>query len=92
MKWKLRPGQRLRMLWTDDESVIYNDLSGDTHVLTAIATSLLQRLREGPADREGLAALLASEWEFDPDTAPLEVTDRLLDDLAGLCLIEPEAS
>lgn len=92
MKWKLCPGQRLRMLSTDDESVIYNDLSGDTHVLTSIAARLLLQLQEGPADQNILAARLSSEWEFDADIVPLELTNRLLAELASLSLIEPETS
>ena len=92
MNWKLRAGQRLRMLSDDEETVVYNDLSGDTHLLSGIAVSLLERLRQGPADSDMLAGFLASEWELDPDIAPAELAGQLLSELAALSLIEPVPS
>ena len=92
MNWKLRAGQRLRMLSDDEETVVYNDLSGDTHLLSGVAASLLERLRLGPADRDSLAAFLASEWDLDASTTPAALTDRLLPELAALSLIETSPS
>ena len=89
MNWKLRAGQRLRMLSDDEETVVYNDLSGDTHLLSGIAASLLERLREGPADCDHLARFLASEWALDADVVPAELAAQLLSELAALSLIEP---
>lgn len=67
MTWRLCPGQTLRLLSTDDESVVYNDHSGATHLITTLATRLLQHLRQGPADTAALAACCAAEWVLDPD-------------------------
>lgn len=92
MNWKLRAGQRLRMLSDDEETVVYNDLSGDTHLLSGIAASLLERLRQGPASSDSLAGLLASEWDLDADIAPAELAEQLLAELAALSLIEPTPS
>jgi PqqD family protein of HPr-rel-A system len=92
MNWKLRAGQRLRMLSDDEETVVYNDLSGDTHLLSGIAASLLERLRQGPADHDSLAGFLASEWDLDPDIAPAVLAEQLLCELAALSLIEPTPS
>jgi PqqD family protein of HPr-rel-A system len=89
MNWQLRAGQRLRMLPDDDETVVYNDLSGDTHLLSSIAVSMLERLRHGPANSNTLAGFLASEWELDADIAPAALTETLLGELAALSLIEP---
>jgi PqqD family protein of HPr-rel-A system len=88
MNWKLRAGQRLRMLSDDEDAVVYNDLSGDTHLLSGIAASLLERLEQGPADRDSLAGFLASQWELDADLAPAVLADQLLSELAALSLIE----
>ena len=92
MKWKLRAGQHLRMLPDDEESVVYNDLSGDTHLLSGIAASLLERLRQGPADAGSLAGFLAGEWDLDPDIAPAALVQQLLSELAALSLIEQTPS
>ncbi len=88
MNWKLRAGQRLRMLSDDEEAVVYNDLSGDTHLLSGIAASLLERLRQAPADRATLASFLATEWDLDADIAPAALAEQLLSELAALSLIE----
>jgi PqqD family protein of HPr-rel-A system len=92
MKWTLRAGQHLRMLADDEESVVYNDLSGDTHLLSGIAASLLERLRQGPADADSLADFLAGEWDLDPDIAPAALVQQLLSELAVLSLIEQTPS
>lgn len=89
MNWKLRAGQHLRMLADDEETVVYNDLSGDTHLLSGIAASLLERLRQGPANSDSLAGLLASEWDLGAEIAPTELAEQLLSELAALSLIEP---
>ena len=88
MKWKLRPGQHLRMLAGDDESVIYNDHSGETHLLSGIAVSVLQLLEDGPQDLDGLSFKLAEDWEFESDAELSRMTLQLTSDLNGLGLIE----
>lgn len=80
------------MLSDDEEAVIYNDLSGDTHLLSGIAASLLERLRQGPADRDSLAGFLASEWDLDGDIVPTALAEQLLSELATLSLIEQTPS
>jgi PqqD family protein of HPr-rel-A system len=67
--WSLRPGQTLQHRHWDGEYVLYNDLSGDTHLLGDAAIVVLQALRSGPATRAVLAAVLESEFEAgdDPD-------------------------
>jgi PqqD family protein of HPr-rel-A system len=72
--WSLRPGQTLQHRHWDGEYVLYNDLSGDTHLLGDAAIVLLQALRAGPATRAALATLLANEFEADA-----EVGDPALD-------------
>jgi PqqD family protein of HPr-rel-A system len=63
--WSLRPGQTLQYRQWDGESVLYNDLSGDTHLLGEAAIVLLQALRNGPATCLALAAILKTEFETD---------------------------
>ena len=47
-RWRLVPGQLLRARQWDDEFVVYNDLSGDTHLLDAAAMDILLRIASGP--------------------------------------------
>ena len=88
MKWQLRIGQALRLLRGDDESVIYNDHSGETHVLSYPAIQLLLRLQRGPADIPALRAILAQDWEFDSEAELNSVACQLIDELNSLSLIE----
>lgn len=76
------------MLGGDDECVIYNDCSGETHVLSNIAIRLLLRLRDGPADVAALCAALAQDWEFESETELDSVACQLTDELNSLSLIE----
>lgn len=88
--WRLKPGQSLALHDFPDgeESVLYNNLSGDTHLLGASAVDLLLLLQAGPADRAMLGAALgeaaqaASDPGFDAELA------ALLEQLASLHLIE----
>lgn len=83
MGWRIAPGQSLRQCGWDGEHVVYNDLSGDTHLLSEIAWELLVALRQDAASVPELAARLG----FDHD-AHAEIA-TLLDSLHGLGLIEP---
>ena len=85
ISWRLTPGQQLRRRQWDGECVLYNDLSGDTHLLGADALELLLALLAGPADAGALArGLLAAGLEADGVAG----VDALLADLEGLALVE----
>ncbi|MET0961394.1 MAG: HPr-rel-A system PqqD family peptide chaperone [Noviherbaspirillum sp.] len=88
MKWRLCRGQTLRLLSTDDESVIYNDRSGATHLISMPATRLLQRLQQAPADTATLAAFSALEWALEDDAELDHVVEALLAELDEAGLIE----
>jgi PqqD family protein of HPr-rel-A system len=63
--WSLRPGQTLQHRHWDGETVLYNDLSGDTHLLGDAALVLLLALQDGPATRQALAGALQAEFGVD---------------------------
>jgi PqqD family protein of HPr-rel-A system len=78
--YRLAPGQQLRRRDWDDEVVLYNDLSGDTHLLSGDAIALLLALQDAPRAAAALADLFGS--------ADCEAVQAMLDELAGLALIE----
>lgn len=87
--WRLVIGQRLQYRCWDGECVLYNDLSGDTHLLDELALALLTKLQAAPRSADQLAA----EFDFDPDPAAEDedgaaFLNTLLDDLAALQLVE----
>lgn len=88
--WRLQPGQTLQHRQWDGECVLYNDLSGDTHLLGEAAVELLLALRREPATRDALAAVLEAEFDIDPADLGAE-TDQLLQHLERLHLVDSAA-
>jgi PqqD family protein of HPr-rel-A system len=86
--WRLTPGQALACREWDGEAVLYNDLSGSTHLLDGAALDLLHALRDQPADAAALAARLADRFDAGDDDLVSLIADMLAT-LAGLDLIEP---
>ena len=86
--WRLTPGQALACREWDGEAVLYNDLSGSTHLLDGAALDLLHALRDQPADAASLAACLADRFDAGDDDL-VSLIDDMLATLAGLDLIEP---
>lgn len=86
--WRVPPGQALVSRQWDDERVLFNSLSGATHLLGPGEALLLDVLGAGPAATDDLASALAAEFEIDAAELPAEL-DAMLDTLARLDLIEP---
>jgi PqqD family protein of HPr-rel-A system len=85
--WRVVPGQSLAYREWDEEAVLYNDLSGSTHLLDGAAVDVLQALRAGPLDAAALAARLAGRFDTGTD-ALFDVIEEMLASLAGLDLVE----
>lgn len=86
--WRLMRGQSLAYRCWDDETVLYNDLSGATHLLGPAALCVLEVLRPGPATAAALASRLRAEFEID-DEAIRDELEALLGELSRLSLVEP---
>jgi PqqD family protein of HPr-rel-A system len=78
--------------WSGEEGVVYDKLSGDTHLLEPLALELLQRLepdvaRNSRALLDGLAELIADD---DRDSA-LDAIERSLESMrrVGLVVASP---
>lgn len=89
--WRITPGQTLRFRQFDDEFVLYNDLSGDTHLLGDSAMHILSELQRAPASRQALLASLAAALECPLEPALEAEADALLASLAGYFLIDEPA-
>ncbi|UOD32350.1 HPr-rel-A system PqqD family peptide chaperone [Massilia violaceinigra] len=83
--WHILPGQRLHYRQWEQEAVLFNDLSGDTHLLDADALALLLAVRDGAADLAALRAALAADDDADDEL------QALLEQLAAISLIEQRA-
>lgn len=85
--WRVVPGQLLAFREWDGEAVLYNDLSGNTHLLDGGAVDVLLALRAGPLDAATLAARLADRFDADGDPLAAAI-EAMLSELAGLDLVE----
>jgi PqqD family protein of HPr-rel-A system len=84
--WRLAPGQRLQYRCWDGECVLYNDLSGDTHLLDEFALALLEQLQRAPQASTQLAAAFGLDSDVQHDDAA--VLHDVLADLVALHLVE----
>ena len=91
LSWRITPGQALRHREWQGEVVLYNDLSGDTHLLDESALHLLQLLRNGPASAHALADAMRAAFEADDGEVDDASVAQLLADLQALALIEAAA-
>lgn len=84
--WRILPGQALHHRVWDDDYVVYNNLSGDTHLLDASAMQLLLAVAEAPGDTAAIAARLRLALGLDGQE--MAEIPAMLDDLRALSLIE----
>jgi PqqD family protein of HPr-rel-A system len=88
MRWRtIRDDAFLFRAW-DDEVVIYDALSGDTHVIDAAAAQILQALQHSPSDVQNLADLLAVQLQCEPGDELNQDIEAMLSDMAALSLVE----
>lgn len=88
-RWRLAPGQGLRRRQWQDDYVLYNDLSGDTHLLPDSSVELLLALQRSPASAAALAAQLRAVFADDAAAIDAAAIEALLAELAPLALVEP---
>lgn len=90
--WQLRPGQafQFRQYEVDvgDEFVLYNDLSGATHLLDDSTMHLLSVLQQGPQSEDGLIDSLAMALGCARSAAVDRDAGAAIAQLAAYCLIQ----
>lgn len=86
--WRVAPGQQLAAWGWDDEFVVYNDLSGDTHVLGGDSVAILQQLKRAPASIDFLVETFSVELNADDAESLPETMAVLLDHLLRIFLVE----
>ena len=90
MKWKIISSDQSLYLhtWDNDEYVVFNNLTGDTHILNLTASRLLLELQQAPTDTLTLANLLTPKNQTEPDTQHKLEIEHILEELCALNLIE----
>jgi PqqD family protein of HPr-rel-A system len=84
--YELAPAVRVVLL--DDEAVVFNPFSWETHVLNAAAALVLERIVAGPCHASEVEALLAEALDPSERAQAASHAERLLHDLGSLRLIK----
>jgi len=88
MPWCATGADSLEWRHWDDESILYDCRSGQTHLLTALASAALQLLAERDLELHDLTDQLAGTWNL-PDAEEFAAQiDTLLHQLEDLGLVE----
>lgn len=88
MRWRTLRDDALHFRAWDDEVVIYDALSGDTHIIDPTAAQILQALQHSPSDVPSLAKLLAVQLQCEPGDELNQDIESVLSDMAALSLVE----
>lgn len=88
VRWKVNPAFPLQWQVWDDEFVVYNTGSGDTHLLDTLAAEVLQSLEIESADLPELIDRVAASLRIEPDSKFSDYLEQLLYDFHKLGLIQ----
>lgn len=91
MKWQVIAPDALHTRAWDNEVVVYETTSGNTHLLDAVTAQVLATVAHAPADTAAIAQTLADLWPEAPAERVHEQVDVILAELAGISLIMPVA-
>ena len=87
-KWQVSGGKEFLFRSWDDEFVVYNGATGDTHLLGLVAAQVMLKLQQTPMDAASLAAWVAPLLQTEPDDELVFVIDQILTDFDSLGIIE----
>jgi len=90
MRWRLNPLCQLHWRCWDDEYILFNASSGQTHFLSVLGALTLQLVADRALDREQLLTAFSDRLDdFTVDAETQEYVANMLADLDNLGLIEP---
>lgn len=84
-KFELSPGSRFLLF--DDEAVVFNAFSWETHVLNPSATLVVDRLLDGACNQAEIEGLLTEVLDESERALAADHAERLLSDLRSMRLI-----
>jgi PqqD family protein of HPr-rel-A system len=87
--WRLQPLRDLHWRRWDDEFVVFDLGSGETHLFDALTAAALMCFDSGPLDLDGLTAQIAAELALPRDEGLSPALSELIEGLSRLGLVEP---
>ena len=88
--WRATDNDSLHLKTWDDETVVYDEFSGDTHLLSSFAGEILSRLCQlrDPISAETIAYQLALELAIDRDASFDLALSTCLEEFQRLGMVE----
>ena len=86
--WKVSGAGKLRWRCWDGEYVVFNPLTGDTHLLDVVAGGVLMDILAGPATVNELIGRAAEFLDVESDQALSSHVENILQRLDELGLVE----
>lgn len=71
----------------DDEGVVFNSLSGETHLLDGVGAAILKKISANPIPQKALLAYIQSIFEFEHGTHIEKLLDSIILEYQKLGLI-----
>ncbi|MCP5158109.1 MAG: HPr-rel-A system PqqD family peptide chaperone [Gammaproteobacteria bacterium] len=91
MFWRINPACNLRWRRWDDQFIVFNAASGQTHYLSELAVTVFELLQQRSFNAATLIQCLTNHYDdFCPDEDTRIHLDTLLASLDDLGLIEPD--
>jgi PqqD family protein of HPr-rel-A system len=90
-RWRLTVAEPFPVRCWEGDYVVYNSLSGDTHLLDIVSGHVLTRIIESPARASELRSRVAAFLEVPDDAAVDAQVNEILEALDDLGLIEAES-
>jgi PqqD family protein of HPr-rel-A system len=88
-EWRIPAESQLHWRAWEDDVVLFDARSGETHLLNAVAAEVLKSLAESPADLGTLARRVAIHFDVAPDSGWLSRLKALLARFDEAGLVEP---
>jgi PqqD family protein of HPr-rel-A system len=88
MEWRVISSSALHFRSWDDDFIVYNGLSGDTHLLGSTAAQILLKLQQAPSTAIALSESIVPLMQAEMDNELVFHIENILADLDTLALIE----
>jgi PqqD family protein of HPr-rel-A system len=89
LAWRIWSGGEIALRYWDGDYVVYNSLTGNTHVLDTVAGEVLNAIRAGRGQWSELCRSVADFLDVPNDAAVADNVRKILAQLDELGLIEP---
>ena len=86
--FRLPKAALIRCRFWDDECVIYNQLTGETHLVDGMGAEIFKLISEKPATRTQLLKNIQSVFELETDSDMEGLLDNLILEYQKLGLVE----